>query len=220
MNEASNSEAFAIPEWNFTRKSGEITPGAGNIAYDPNNQGTLPGAAPKSKFQDALGFLIHLYRAFGGNVASEELKKLVDIYSSKIIRMQSKTESEMKDPLLKIDDFSCSICFGVVHDPHTVRCGHSYCKKCLQKEVTGSQCKLCSYKLASSDVMHTKPNVLLLSLTQKLWPNDSKIISLRNEGNDLSAMKRREEALNKYTEAITLSKYIFNLTNHAIFQNK
>lgn len=158
-------------------------------------------------FLQGMGTLVRLHHAFGASFTADETRKLVDALTGKIIQIYTKTASESNaQTLLKLELFSCPVCYEVVEEPLTVRCGHTYCKKCLTKEVAGNQCRSCSYRLSQMDLRDTKPNVLLMSLTDKLWPKHKETAALRSEGNELFRQERFMEALGKYTEAINLSK--------------
>jgi hypothetical protein len=220
MSDKSELEPLKVREWSapFPKKTVSVASSSSSsrkLSPPPPTSPTLDfdkltgaGAFQNAlATSNALSFIIQLYRTCEGNFSSEERKKLVDTFSSKIIEMCSRTETELKETsLLKIDEFSCPICFGVVREPLTIRCGHSYCKKCLQKEVQGGQCKLCPFKFTHQDVMSTKPNVLCIQLTDKLWPDEEKVASLRNEGNQLCAAGKQMEAVEMYTQAIQLCK--------------
>lgn len=106
------------------------------------------------------------------------------------------------------ESLSCPVCFGFVVDPVTVACGHSYCKKCLQKESVGQACGRCSHVLTKEDVFNCKTNVLIGSLEGKWWPTEVRATQLRNEGNELIEKGQVEQALQKYAAVLDLSKSI------------
>lgn len=105
----------------------------------------------------------------------------------------------------------CPVCFGVLIEPVTIMCGHSYCKKCLQREVSGSTCRRCRYYVKPRDVGQCKTNVLLGGLVEKWWPNQITATRLRNEGNDLYRDKQVDKAIGKYDQALTLGKFIMTV---------
>ncbi|XP_021953809.1 LON peptidase N-terminal domain and RING finger protein 3 [Folsomia candida] len=167
----------------------------------------IGGSQTITCFMEAMSLLVQLHRALGPNIVSEEIKKLVEAFTGKIVDMHAKTVSETTESPLKLADFSCPICFDVVQEPHTILCGHSYCKQCLLKESIGHQCRLCSYRFNDVDINDTRPNVLLMSITDKVWPNQKKTISLRNEANELFKQENMNVALLSYNSALELSAY-------------
>ena len=43
------------------------------------------------------------------------------------------------------DHFSCFICHGILFEPVTIPCGHSFCRKCISKD-TSNTCKSCGVR--------------------------------------------------------------------------
>ncbi|KAJ8271727.1 hypothetical protein COCON_G00105860 [Conger conger] len=91
------------------------------------------------------------------------------------------------------DVFSCPGCAWFLGEPVTVGCGHSCCKRCLQRHMF-SKCKLCG-----EDVMNVsgalRPNVVLCSILEKWFPNEIKRCKEIAEIEDLSRRKQFEEAV-------------------------
>jgi hypothetical protein len=194
MAESKELDSVILPDWTMAVKS------VSSVKPINQNPSTL------IPFTEAMSALFRMYRAFGSNGTTDEVRKLVDAFTTQIIQMHTKTVAESADSLLRVAEFSCPICFEVVEEPHTIRCGHSLCKKCLHKEVVGNQCRVCSYRYNNVDVSDTRPNVLLMSIVDKLCPSHKKITCLRNEGNEFFQQKKPKEALEKYTQAIELGK--------------
>jgi hypothetical protein len=61
------------------------------------------------------------------------------------------------------DLYSCPICFNILTDPTTTRCGHTFCLICIYR--SNSECAICRTKLTDSDLA---PNYLLKENIEKL----------------------------------------------------
>ncbi|XP_035272856.1 LON peptidase N-terminal domain and ring finger 1, like [Anguilla anguilla] len=91
------------------------------------------------------------------------------------------------------DVFSCPGCARFLGEPVTIVCGHSYCKRCLQRHMF-SKCKLCGEDVTSVSG-ELRPNVVLCSLLEKLFPDEIKRCKEIAEIEDLSRRKHFEEAV-------------------------
>lgn len=107
----------------------------------------------------------------------------------------------------------CPVCCGILIEPVTVQCGHSYCKKCAQKEMAGRSCRRCNHFMTSGEVSQCKTNVLMGELVEKWWPDNMKATRLRNEGNKCFEGKQVEKALEKYTKALEIGKSLLIYVN-------
>ncbi|OBT77969.1 hypothetical protein VF21_04348 [Pseudogymnoascus sp. 05NY08] len=72
-------------------------------------------------------------------------------------------------------EFDCQICYAIYLDPLTTTCGHTFCRKCLQRVLDhSSYCPICRRLL---DLSHTisptqyPSNARLASLLAGLWPS-------------------------------------------------
>ncbi|XP_077436245.1 LON peptidase N-terminal domain and RING finger protein 2 [Vanacampus margaritifer] len=112
-------------------------------------------------------------------------------------------ESTEDDPL---DLFSCGLCRCLLHEPSTVECGHTFCRRCLEPDsVTG--CVHCKRTLARKDGL---PNgrwldVVLSGLLDKLFATESRARRLCIDGEMLRQSHNLKEALQKYDEAVELA---------------
>ncbi|XP_017568869.1 LON peptidase N-terminal domain and RING finger protein 3-like [Pygocentrus nattereri] len=112
--------------------------------------------------------------------------------------------------------FACRICFGFLCEPVTLLCGHSFCKKCLEKETAETCCKGCEEdSLKETGVHEYKVNVVLSNLLSKWFPSQLKAFRLRREGNGLYAERKLEAALEKYNEAIHTAP-----KDHVLYSNR
>ncbi|MBN3285290.1 LONF3 protein, partial [Polyodon spathula] len=112
--------------------------------------------------------------------------------------------------------FTCRICLGFLYEPVTLPCGHTYCRKCLDREKERPLvCKQCKDSTKLCDVHDYRMNVVLCNLLAKWFPSQVQAVRLRHEGNALYAEKNLEAALEKYNEAIQLAP-----RDHLLFSNR
>ncbi|KAM6151583.1 LOW QUALITY PROTEIN: LON peptidase N-terminal domain and RING finger protein 3 [Rhynchocyon petersi] len=120
------------------------------------------------------------------------------------------------------DGFKCPDCHGLLADPVSLACGHTFCKVCLERGETADQrCTVCGIKLSAwmASALRARGgrwvglplpqtplrvNVVLKGLLSKFYPILSRASELRQEGNRLYRKRKLEAALLKYNEAIEL----------------
>lgn len=102
--------------------------------------------------------------------------------------------------------FSCRMCLGFLFEPVTLACGHTFCKKCLERERGPVRCRECRSSCRQTDGHSHRVNVVLSSLLTKWFPGMTRAVRLRREGNGLYSEKKLDAALEKYNEAILLGK--------------
>ncbi|OWM65264.1 LON peptidase N-terminal domain and RING finger protein 1 isoform X2 [Punica granatum] len=91
--------------------------------------------------------------------------------------------------LERTDDFDCTLCLKLLHEPITTPCGHSFCRACLfQSMDRGNKCPLCRTVLFISP-RTSAVNVTLNNIIQKNFPEayeerKADHQSLTNFGND------------------------------------
>ena len=101
--------------------------------------------------------------------------------------------------------FGCCGCSGVLCNPVTLSCGHTFCKRCVRhKEGIGYSCSTCGQKHAFTSPLVV--SVVIAELVEKLWPNEVEAAKLRTNGNTLVEESKCEEALNKYDESVKLGE--------------
>ncbi|KAM4621461.1 LON peptidase N-terminal domain and RING finger protein 3-like isoform 2-T2 [Polymixia lowei] len=114
------------------------------------------------------------------------------------------------------DAFSCRMCLGFLFEPVTLPCGHSFCKKCLEREKDKPvSCKECNDCSKLTDVQSYRVNVVLSNLLARWFPDQTRAVQLRLEGNGLYAEKKTQAALEKYNDAILLAP-----RDHILFSNR
>ncbi|XP_029292106.1 LON peptidase N-terminal domain and RING finger protein 1 isoform X2 [Cottoperca gobio] len=95
------------------------------------------------------------------------------------------------------DMFDCPNCHSFLGEPVTIACGHSYCKRCLQRRLL-CKCKLCSEAVSGEE----KANVILCGLLDKWFPDERKISKTLCEVDELCRRKHYEEAVSLATDVI------------------
>lgn len=118
--------------------------------------------------------------------------------------VQTDAESEEEEAL---DLFSCHLCRCLLHEPATVECGHTFCKRCLEDDSV-KDCKRCKQKLSKNDKLPNgrRVNVVLSGLLDKLFATESKARKFWIEGEILWKKESFLDALEKYNAAVDLGK--------------
>ncbi|KAM9343136.1 LON peptidase N-terminal domain and RING finger protein 2 [Pholidichthys leucotaenia] len=111
--------------------------------------------------------------------------------------IQSDGECEEDEAL---DLFSCRLCRCLLHEPTTVECGHTFCKRCLEDDLI-KDCVVCKQKLCRSE---RRLNVVLSGLLDKLFATESKARKSWMEGEVLWKNQNLSGALEKYNAAVDL----------------
>lgn len=108
-----------------------------------------------------------------------------------------------------LDLFSCRFCKCLLHEPTTVECGHTFCKRCLE-DTSVEDCIHCRQKLNQKDRLQNgrRLNVVLSGLLDKLFATESKARKLWIEGEMLWKKQNLSDALEKYNAAVNLSKKV------------
>ncbi|XP_077392569.1 LON peptidase N-terminal domain and RING finger protein 2 [Festucalex cinctus] len=111
--------------------------------------------------------------------------------------------STENDPL---DLFSCGLCRCLLHEPSTVECGHTFCRRCLLPDSV-TDCVHCKRALARKDGLPNgrRLNVVLGGLLDKLFATESRARRLWIDGEVLRQSHKLTEALQKYDEAVELA---------------
>ncbi|XP_051938692.1 LON peptidase N-terminal domain and RING finger protein 2 [Hippocampus zosterae] len=106
----------------------------------------------------------------------------------------------------RLDLFSCGLCRCLLHEPSTVECGHTFCRRCLEPD-TVTDCVHCKRALARKDSLPNgrRLDVVLGGLLDKLFPTESRARRLWIDGEVLRQSRNLTEALQKYDEAVELA---------------
>lgn len=146
--------------------------------------------------KESLEVLHHIYKLY-----SMSTDKLFPVVSTIIdyLRQESRENTAWPPPSRNV--FSCPCCWGVLHEPVTLQCGHSYCRRCLLKENLKT-CRVCQTKLKNLNVANIKPNVLVSALVDRWWAGEVDGVKLRSLGNEGFKHQNLERAVSLYTEAV------------------
>ncbi|XP_019732193.1 LON peptidase N-terminal domain and RING finger protein 1 [Hippocampus comes] len=138
-----------------------------------------------------------------GPIRPEQLSTFVDC----IVRNQRENASCGSDSSSKRDSeeqgshwdkvFDCPNCHSFLGEPVTLACGHSFCKRCLQRGLF-SRCKLCHEAVT----LEGKPNVILCGLLAKWLPVEVKRSKRLSEVDELYRRKRCLEAIRQASDLI------------------
>ncbi|XP_073217462.1 LON peptidase N-terminal domain and RING finger protein 3 isoform X2 [Lepidochelys kempii] len=151
---------------------------------------------------------------------AEQLEKLVECLAQGVrLREQLPACCSGGGSLLQPRDwdiFSCRKCQGFLFEPVSLPCGHTFCKKCLERErAPESRCALCKEEGGLAAGQHLRVNVILGNLLAKWFPGQVTASQLRHEGNLLYKEKKLQAALQKYNEAISLAP-----NDHLLYSNR
>ncbi|XP_078684505.1 LON peptidase N-terminal domain and RING finger protein 1-like isoform X1 [Branchiostoma floridae x Branchiostoma belcheri] len=144
-----------------------------------------------------------------GKVAHERLNHLVTalvrVFSAKTGVIQAEGGEDKATDFLR-DVVMCAVCQGLLFEPVTIPCGHTFCKRCIEKDPskTCPRCRLRFTEAEYPDCQVLKPTVILCNIFDKWWPDEVKAVRLKWEGNDLFSKKDFSKATEKYTEALNL----------------
>ncbi|XP_013421842.1 LON peptidase N-terminal domain and RING finger protein 3 [Lingula anatina] len=162
--------------------------------------GQADSLARAGKLREAAEAYINAFRL--GTVTSEQLKHL----ATGMVTLFSKQEDFIpKARTRKFKDmFECGICKGIMNDPVTTPCGHSFCRNCLEREQS-KKCRTCGvvhfYMVASA----LKTNIILHKTVEKWFPSQVQSTKLKMEGNKLFEERKVQEALELYSQACDLA---------------
>lgn len=121
-------------------------------------------------------------------------------------RMQASSPKLLLDTkdILDNEPFLCGICLMTVLEPVTIYCGHTFCRKCLEK-CDANICMCCGKNPEVTS--RFQPNILLTDIMLKLFPKLVESISLKKEANEEFTAHNYERATRLYTKILQSSKY-------------
>lgn len=103
---------------------------------------------------------------------------------------------------LDSEPFHCGLCLGTTLEPTTIYCGHTFCKRCL--DVTGyDKCVACGHNPSNMDYKH---NILLVSVTKLLFPNQEEFLEEKTAANKAVRDGDYAAAVLLYTEILNKRK--------------
>ncbi|XP_065545313.1 LON peptidase N-terminal domain and RING finger protein 3 isoform X2 [Lathamus discolor] len=192
----------------------------------------LPGGGLGPEWQVLLGRADAL--AFGGRLhealplyqlasrhqqlRAEQLEKLVECLAQSVRIKEGLPAAGSGPPQPREwDVFRCRKCQGFLFEPVSLPCGHTFCKKCLERgRAAESRCVLCKEEEGgAAPGQLPRVNVILSNLLAKWFPCQVKASQLRHEGNLLYREKKLQAALQKYNEAVSLAP-----NDHLLYSNR
>ncbi|XP_035029638.1 LON peptidase N-terminal domain and ring finger 1, like [Hippoglossus stenolepis] len=142
-----------------------------------------------------------------GPVRPEMLSTLVDCILRNFKRKGAGPEAAAAAALGRVPDsrradsdvvaFDCPNCHGFLGEPLTLACGHSYCKRCLQRRLL-SKCRLCSEAVSGEE----RANVVLCGLLEKWFPSEASRAKTLGDVDELCRSKRFQEAASLASDVI------------------
>uniref|UniRef100_A0A3P9HFN6 LON peptidase N-terminal domain and ring finger 1 n=1 Tax=Oryzias latipes TaxID=8090 RepID=A0A3P9HFN6_ORYLA len=73
-----------------------------------------------------------------------------------------------------MDLLECPLCLFLMCEPVTMSCGHTFCRRCVGGYLP-SKCPMCKERLKPNDVKAMKNNVLLISVVEKCYPEETRV---------------------------------------------
>ncbi|XP_063809451.1 LON peptidase N-terminal domain and RING finger protein 2 [Pseudophryne corroboree] len=194
------------PERSLCLKKGDALALAGRVA---DALDSYTRAAILSQLHpEELGVLVE---SIAQNIREKELKLPCAKTKNDPIQVPC-TISIPEDPdrYLESDLFSCVMCRLLLLDPVTLNCGHSFCKTCLFDK-NPPECNFCNSRAKSKVEGNEAPsidirvNVVLGSLLEKWFVEETKARRLSAEGNTLRQNDDLIGALEKFNTALELA---------------
>ncbi|XP_064319316.1 LON peptidase N-terminal domain and RING finger protein 3 isoform X2 [Phalacrocorax carbo] len=148
---------------------------------------------------------------------AEQLEKLVECLAQSVRIKEGLPAAGNGSPQPREwDVFRCRKCQGFLFEPVSLPCGHTFCKKCLERDrAAESRCVLCKEEGGAAAGQLPRVNVILSNLLAKWFPCQVKASQLRHEGNLLYKEKKLQAALQKYNEAVSLAP-----NDHLLYSNR
>ena len=178
--------------------------------------GLADSFARGGQFTKAFNAYTNAFRL--GRVTPEKLKHLVTALIESLSQEinNSGSASNQQESMKKSCMFTCALCRGVLNDPVTINCGHTFCRKCLERDSTKT-CKVCGivhYRLKPANI---RTNVVLSNLIHKWFPDNCRAAELKAEGNKFFEQRDFKHAITSYSKAIELCKYRYSMSTAASF---
>lgn len=137
-----------------------------------------------------------------GKVTPEELKHLVVGLIDTVKQDMVKCGNVLTK---KSCMFTCGMCRGLLDDPVTLPCGHTFCRKCLDKD-SSKACQLCGIVHYRLKVCNISSNVVLSNLVQTWFPKECTASRLKSKGNEYFSSQDYRNAVEMYSQALDICK--------------
>ncbi|XP_061189367.1 LON peptidase N-terminal domain and RING finger protein 1-like [Saccostrea echinata] len=135
-----------------------------------------------------------------GNLTPSSLNRLVSALVNAVKQDNIATSANMSKSCM----FTCTICRGLFNEPLTIPCGHTYCRKCFERDQSKT-CRTCGTIHHFVRTSSFQSNVLLSRLIESWFPNESKATCLKAEGNKFFERRQFDKSIELYSLAIELS---------------
>ncbi|RMC08124.1 hypothetical protein DUI87_15157 [Hirundo rustica rustica] len=178
----------------------------------------LLGRADALAFGGRLHEALPLYQLASRHqqLRAEQLEKLVECLAQSVRLKEGLPAAGQPAAPREWDVFRCRKCQGFLFEPVSLPCGHTFCKKCLERDrAPESRCVLCKEAGGAAAGQLLRVNVILSNLLTKWFPCQVKASQLRHEGNLLYREKKLQAALQKYNEAVSLAP-----NDHLLYSNR
>nr|XP_054497483.1 LON peptidase N-terminal domain and RING finger protein 3 isoform X2 [Agelaius phoeniceus] len=178
----------------------------------------LLGRADALAFGGRLHEALPLYQLASRHqqLRAEQLEKLVECLAQSVRIKEGLPAAGQPAAPREWDVFRCRKCQGFLFEPVSLPCGHTFCKKCLERDrAPESRCVLCKEAGGAAAGQLLRVNVILSNLLTKWFPCQVKASQLRHEGNLLYKEKKLQAALQKYNEAVSLAP-----NDHLLYSNR
>ncbi|KAJ7401289.1 LON peptidase N-terminal domain and RING finger protein 3 [Pitangus sulphuratus] len=178
----------------------------------------LLGRADALAFGGRLHEALPLYQLASRHqqLRAEQLEKLVECLAQSVRIKEGLPAAGHPAAPREWDVFRCRKCQGFLFEPVSLPCGHTFCKKCLERDrAPESRCVLCKEAGGAAAGQLLRVNVILSNLLAKWFPCQVKASQLRHEGNLLYKEKKLQAALQKYNEAVSLAP-----NDHLLYSNR
>lgn len=162
--------------------------------------------AKSGRIREALDVYSQCYRL--GNVSHDRLKHLASALLE-IVGGDPTVSSNRNNQQME-NSFLCLICEGVLLQPVTTVCGHTFCRRCLLSD-TSKACRKCGQRFVGSNLENIETNILIKGLVEKWWSSEVEAAKIREEGNDFLQRNEVEAALAKFNEAALFGEYCLHL---------
>jgi len=68
-----------------------------------------------------------------------------------------------------LQELTCTVCFDVYYEPTTLRCGHTFCRECIEKSISRKkECPIC--REVNTSIYLPKPSILLRNICKQHFP--------------------------------------------------
>ncbi|CAL4062949.1 unnamed protein product, partial [Meganyctiphanes norvegica] len=90
----------------------------------------------------------------------------------------------------KNSDYLCLVCFDLISEAHMTKCGHTFCRVCLERSIeTNRRCPKCNFNVDSTDNIFPNHTVNQQILKQRRAMNLETAFSKRNKCSALGELK-------------------------------